>query len=344
MARDKARPRLTLGALAEAARVSKATASMVLNGRPGISTDTRQRVLAMAKELDYQPNRAAREVASGVATTLGIVLSPTQSEHELPNYYVAELLAGAEEEATARGYQLRVTVWQPEARRPPEDTGLAGMLYLGGSFDPAILTQTQLPSVLVGTFFPQWPFDAVLADNSRGAYLAVVHLMEVGGRRVAFVNGPPTTRTSELKMLGYREAIAEHGLVIDPALVRAGDFSVESGYSAVQDLLKHNAKPPDSLFVADDPMAIGAIHALQDEGLSVPDQVTVVGYGDSPAGSVLRPAMSTVRVFQRRMGSLGARQLIERLGGRETGSIRILVEPKLVVRESSQPTNRVLER
>jgi len=310
---------------------------MVINGRPGISEDTRQRVLAIAEELGYQPNRAAREIASGVATTLGIVLSPTQPEHEIPNYYVAELLAGAEEAARASGYHLRVAAWQPNMVRPPEDSGLAGILYLGGSFDPAVLTRTRLPSVLVGTFFPQWPFDAVLADNSRGAYLAVSHLIDIGRRRIAFVNGPARTRTSELKMLGYRDALAEHGLAIESELIRTGDFSVESGYSAVQDLLTHTRISPDAVFVADDPMAFGAVHALQDRGLSVPDEVSIVGYGDSPTGAVLRPALSTVRVFQRWMGSLGARRLIERLSGQETGSLRILVGPELIVRLSSQP-------
>lgn len=335
---DGKRTRLTLGELAEAAGVSKATASMVINGRPGISATTRARVLALADELGYYPNKAAIEVATGVTTTLGMILSPTQPEHEFPNYYVAELLAGAGEEASLRGYQLRVRAWQPGTDRPADNSGLAGVMYLGGSFDPAVLARTRLPSVLVGTFFPQWPFDAVLADNSRGAYLAVSHLINAGRRRVAFINGPRTTRTSELKMLGYREAIQEHGLASSPSMILAGDFSVESGYEAVRDLLRHNANPPDALFVADDPMAVGAVHALQDEGITIPEQVCVVGYGDSPAGALLRPALSTVRVFQRRMGMLGTRQLIGRLTGRELGNLRILVGPELVVRESSLPT------
>lgn len=323
--------RLTLTQVAAAAGVSKAAASYAMNGQPGVAEDTRQQVLAAAAELGYRPKRAAADRGT---TTIGAVLAPAVDNPETPNYYAAELLAGAEGEARRHDFQLQVQVWD---RTSPHlaDTGLAGLLYLGGTFPAWLLIRTPMPAVLVGTFFPQWPYDAVLADNSRGAYLATSHLLRRGQSRVGFINGPATTRTSELKLLGYREALAEADLTLDERRIRAADFSIDSGYRAAMDLFEHESPPPDALFVADDQIAIGVMQALADRGLAVPDDVAVIGYGDNPACAAVRPAMSTVRVFQQRMGGLGVRALIDRLGGRLHESVRILVGPEVVSRNSS---------
>jgi LacI family transcriptional regulator len=325
--------RVTLADLAAASGVSKATASLVLNDQPGVAQATREIILSVARDMGYRPNRAAQEVARGVTTTINVVLSPTQHQPELPNYYLMELLAGAEAESSQSGYQILVSTWDGNMSWAP-DLSAAGILYLGGSFPPSLLVKASLPAVLIGSAFPQWPYDAVLVDNSRGAYLAVDHLFTRGSRRIALINGPDSTRTSELKLLGYKEALLERQIPFDPALIRSGDFSINSGYWAAKELFS-GASQPDGLFVADDPMAIGALHALQDLGIEIPERVRVVGYGESPMGEVVRPSLTTIKVFQGRMGRLGMMRLIGHLRGELDTHVRILVGPELVMRSSS---------
>lgn len=325
-----------LADVALAAGVSKATASYVMNGKPGISEGTRERVLAAAAELGYKPaRRAGLPTGGGETGQIGVILSATLSTPDgHPNYYVAELLAGVEAEIGTQGFRLQATVWSGELPAMVRDRDVAGVLFLGGSFPVEVARQCELPAVLVGTSFPQWPYDSVLADNRQGAYLAVCHLIAQGRRRVALLNGPATTRTSESKLLGYRDALAEAGLPFDPTLVGAGDFSAESGSVEMARLLETH-RDVDAVFVADDPMAIGVLRAIEARGRAVPGDIAVMGYGDSPMGAVVTPALSTVRVFQRQLGTMGARRLLNRLNEEDHSPVQTLISPELVLRETT---------
>jgi DNA-binding LacI/PurR family transcriptional regulator len=300
-------------------------------------------VLQVAKDLGYVVrSRPATDSARDRATRIGAVLSPTVNTHgeplpeyvNNPNYYVGELLAAVQEEAEALDFQLDVAVWDGAPPAMVRDGDVAGLLFLGGSFPRDLEAGSPPHAVLVGTSLPHSRFDAVLADNRTGSYLAVEHLIERGSRRIALINGPDRTMTSENKRQGHREALTVHGLEAHDELVKVGDFTVATGYRLAQELLERDQRP-DAIFVADDPMAIGALQALADHGVRVPDDVAVVGYGDSAAGQFTRPALSTVRVFQRRMGVLGIRRLVECIRGEAEERVRILVSPTLVVRESS---------
>lgn len=326
--------RITLREVATAAGVSLATASYAINGKTAVSPATRERVLAAAKELGYRRTRIAREPGSRAMTRIGAVLSPTFVLTEEPNYYIAELLGGVQAEAAARRFQVEVRTWGDDDGAALADGGVAGILYLGGSFPSDLAAPQGIEAIVVGTMLPNSSIDAVLADNRVGAYAAVSHLIAQGKRRIGFINGPSRTLTSEEKLLGYREALYAHGIEPDSQLIRIGDFTIASGYRLTQDLLAVTSRP-DALFIADDPMAVGALHALEDVGVQVPREIAIVGYGDSPAGLYLRPTLSTVRVFQQRMGVLATRRLLDRLAGDAEEQVRILVSPSLVVRESS---------
>lgn len=288
---------------------------------------------AAAAHLGYSAHRAARQVATGQAATVGAVLSPTRHEGETPNYYVAELLAGVEDEARRRQLGVRVEMWDGSVPPMANDRSVDGLLYLGGAFDPATLARVELPAVLVGTSFSEVEIDAVLADNRRGTHLATSHLLAAGRQRPALLNGPHHAPTSDSKWLGFRDALKHRGLLPDGFEVVFADFTTEAGYEVARQLLAASA--PDGLVVGDDAIAAGALHAAQDLGIEVPAQLAIVGYGDSELGRMLRPALSSVRVFQRRMGCLAVSRLADRLRGRADGCIRILVGPELVVRESS---------
>jgi len=319
-----------------AAGVSKATASYALNGRPEVAEETRDRVLLAASDLDYHPNRAAREIATGSMADIGVVFSPTVHEDKASNYYLSELLIGVEEVLRASEFRLHFTVWHGKPPALTQDGTVSGLIYLGGSFPSDLASLSSAPAVLIGSSFAQWPYDAVLADNRRGAYLAVSHLAVTGRRNIGFINGPNSTQTSAVKRLGHEDAIIDNALEADERWIRNGDFTIESGRELARGMF---ATPPypDGLFIADDPMAIGVLKALADLGIRVPDDVAVVGYGNSPAASYSRPSLTSVRVFQQKMGNLGAGRLLDRLSRHVGEYIRILVAPEMAVRESSAP-------
>lgn len=325
--------RVSLTDVAVAAGVSKSAVSYALNGNGRVAEETRLRVREAAERLGYRPYLPARRMATGPSGALGAVLSPTRREGETPNYYVAELLDGAEQEARAGGLSLRVTMWAGEVPAMCADGTVDGLLYLGGAFDPGALALPSLPTVLVGTSFSQLACDAVLADNRRGMYLSTRHLLETGRRRPALLNGPDSAPTSDGKWLGFRDALHEAGLPAAAFPVVNADFSPDAGYEAARALLETGEV--DGLVTGDDAICVGALHAARDLGIAVPGRLALVGYGDSPTGAMLRPRLSSVRVFQRDMGALAVRRLLERLEGRTSEVVRILVGPELIVRESS---------
>lgn len=327
--RDGHRRPVTVEQVARAADVSKATASVALRGGRGVARETRERVLQVAHELGYtRPSESPARTVK-VAAVLATAPDPTGASQ----YYALELLAGAKDQLSQefQSVELQV-VSEMQVVGPQVANGLSGVLFFGGLFDPQLISGVAIPSVLVGTYFPQWPFDAVLADNSRGAYLATSALIDLGCHRVALLNGPPTTRTSGLKELGHREALAD--AAIDSALIESGEFGSESGYRLAERLLKR-APDVDGIVVADDLMAVGALNYVHDIGRNVPNDVAIIGFGDSPAAAMARPSLSSVRVFQRHMGALSASILARRIVGDKGPYTKTLVDPELMVRRSS---------
>lgn len=330
--RSSRRPRLE--DVGRAAGVSKTTVSYALNGGGGIAPETRERVLQVAAELGYRHrHRGAPPVPGG---TLGAILSPTRAEGETPNYYVAELLEGAEASARRAGFELQVAMWSGSLPEMAHSRNIQGLLFLGGRFPPQILRTLHKPTVIAGTFFPQLACDAVMADNRRAAYLATHHLLATGRSRIGLVNGPAHAATSDSKWLGYRDALRDAELDVNPSWVETADFLPTQGYEATRRLLEAD-DPPDALFVADDAIAVGVLEAAADLGLRVPEDLAVVGHGDSPMARMLRPELSSVRVFQRRMGGTATQRLLTLLRGGAESSVRMLLEPELVVRGSSAP-------
>jgi DNA-binding LacI/PurR family transcriptional regulator len=330
MQSEKPGPRL--GDVAREAGVSKSAASYVLNGRPGVSGATRTRVLEVAERIGYRHRGAGRGRPAG---TLGAVLSPTRRHGETPNYFVAELLAGAEREARRLGYELSIGWWDPERGTEPRP-GVRAVLFLGGAFEPDALARISTPAVVVGTTFPSLHLDAVLADNRRGLYLATTHLLDLGRRRLALLNGPARASTTSSKQLGFQDAFLERELAWEDRPMRRLAFSAEAGEEAALSLLR-SSSPPDGIVAGDDVIAIGALHAAARLGIRVPEELAIVGFGDSPAASLLRPSLSSVHVFLQEMGSLGVRRLVHRLqeDPKEGPRVQSLVAPELVVRRSS---------
>jgi LacI family transcriptional regulator len=290
--------------VAEEAGVSRTTVSLVLNDVPDahISTETRQRVLETARRLDYYPDAAARRLVSGMTRTIALVWhrgpDRTYRDAVLPG-----LLEGVTRAARHHGYHV---LFRPVELGEPNGsyTELArghhtdGLIFSGPRFDDPYLMDLHsdgFPVVLHGEL-PGSDLPSVDVDNVRGATTAVNHLLALGHRRIGMVTNAPTVYTaSQQRLEGYRRALERAGLTYDESLVSHGNFDEESGYAAAEALLALD-EPPTAVFIASDMVAIGALRALQEQGVSVPEEVALVGFDDITAARFLTPALTTIHV------------------------------------------------
>jgi len=337
---SKRRRRPTSADVASRAGVSRTTVSLVLNDRSeSIPETTRRRVLEAARELGYHPDHSARGLAGGRSQTLALVLRQT-AEQVAGDALLAETLRGLA--TAARSASFRVLV---EPLTPGETTygdlvrsGRAdGVVVSGPLFDDpelADLVAEGFPIVIQG-HLPGAAAPSVDVDNVASARLAVDHLLELGHRRIACITNAALTYTAAAdRLAGYREALATAGLAAAPELVEAGAFDAESGHRAMTRILERAR--PDAVFVASDVVALGAIGALREAGLRVPDDVSVVGFDDVPLAAYFDPPLTSIRVPAYDLGLAAGHALLDRIQGHEV-PLRTLLPTVLVARSSAIP-------
>lgn len=335
--------------VADLAGVSEATVSRVLNGIGPMKETTRQRVLAAAKELNYELNAIASSFARGRSGNLGVVLPHVPKVHLFSTFYFSEILSGIGEAVRAKGYGLLLLF-----RDPNEAFDYASLfrtqridacIVLGASAIAserdgiAAMAGQRLPFCVMDQRFDGLNVSTVAADHEQGSYEAVRHLLAQGYRRIGFLNGAPQYSNSEDRMAGYRRALAEDGIAYDPDIVYHGNYSRKSGRLAAPEIHAGLAKL-DALFVANDRMAIGVMQGMRELGSRFPDDLPIVGYDDSDAAPMTEPPLTTVKVPFYEMGRLAAERLLERLSGAdvEPFEFRDTLQTELKIRKSSART------
>lgn len=296
----------TLKDVAREACVSLASVSRALNGTGVVTESTRARVLEVAARLHYVPNSGAQSLMSRRTRIIGVLLPDLQGE------YFAELIRGIDTAARARGLHLLIS----NSHNGPDDFGAAlramfgrvdGLLVMAPSVDAQAIQerlQGSLPVVLISTADTDGSHSSVYVSNAASAYAMVKHLVACGHRRIAHVAGPMANVDARERLRGYRDALAQL-LPNVPEQVLHGDFTEESGYAAVQEMLS-GAQMPDAIFAANDMTAIGCLSALTQVGLRVPQDIAVAGFDDIPTSRFVSPPLTTVRV---RIADLGSRAL-----------------------------------
>ncbi|WP_018111852.1 LacI family DNA-binding transcriptional regulator [Thermus igniterrae] len=266
--------RLTIKEIAKAANVSVGTVSRALNGRPGVSPETRARVLEAVRALGFVPSVAARELV-GKSTTVGLLFAPGVRRY---TPYFALLLEALSEALWREG--LRVAEVPTDARGLPQEEALGYLLLGAHDHDPRLeaLRTRGTPFVLIGAYPGVfW----VAPDDRDGGYQATRHLLELGHREVAHLTGHPHHQAGRERLLGYKKALLEAGLTFRSELVLDGNFDALAAYRAVRRAWEGGLRFT-ALFAASDEMALGAWAALEDLGLRVPQEVSLVGYDDLP--------------------------------------------------------------
>jgi DNA-binding LacI/PurR family transcriptional regulator len=319
--------------VAKRAGVSRSTVSLILNDVPGMkfADDTRERVLKAAAELGYVPSAAARSLVSGEARTLGLIIC--RAEHLLVDAFIPQVLYGMNEVSRQYGYNVLVEGLE---NIPSDNTyfelirakRIDGLIVLNPSEH-----DTTLPK-LIQEGFPIVIFGRDIgADDFKGSQLATQHLLSLGHRRIAHITfAPEDSAAAKHRMAGYRQALQDAGITFDDALVRQGNYDAASGYAAMSALLEQTDF--SAVFASNDTVALGAMTAIQQRGLRIPEDIAVVGYDDIPIAAYMYPPLSTVRNFPVKEGKLATKLLIELIRGERTQKAPVVFETPLIIRES----------
>ncbi len=331
--------KLTLDEIAQRAGVSRTTASRVLNNRPNVRPEVRERVQQVIEETGYSPNPVARSLAIQHTHILGLVL-PRRSDTVFTDPYFPVLIQGIAQACNDHEYTLGLFLLQtPEEERKllpriAHKGLLDGLIIQVGEIGDQLiarLLEKNVPLVVAGRPAQEIPVSYIDVDNVAGAYQAVSHLIRLGHTRIGTITGALNTTAALDRRTGYEQALREHGLPLEDALVAPGNFNESSGYQAMQQLLPHR---PTAIFVASDVMVFGALRALSEAGLRVPEDMALVGYDDLPPAANAAPPLTTVHQPVLRFGEQAVEILLDIL---ENGSVpprRVILDTELIIRDS----------
>jgi LacI family transcriptional regulator, galactose operon repressor len=337
--------------VAKQSGVSVSTVSRVFNEYADVSPATRERVLAVARKLDYAPSAAARTLVKQQSQLIGVVLFTGYEHPDIHHPFFQEVLVGLKHGIGELGYDLLLfATEQPGSNhgrphsylRRARQHGVDGIVVMGvDRNDPEVekLVRSPVPVIAVDLDVSGDHTSYVASDNIGGARLAVRHLHGLGHTRIATIAGPAETKPGADRILGYRAEMNALGLEIHPGFVAEGDFYAESAESLMQSLLRRRI-PPTAVFAAADMMAVGAIRAIQAAGLSVPGDVAIVGFDDIRLAELLSPPLTTIRQDMVGIGLAAGRALVEQIENPDSTPPVLTLPVELVVRAScGSPAN-----
>ncbi len=335
--------RVTIREVAREAGVSVATVSRVLNDSGPASAETVRRIREVAARLRYTPNEAARSLIRSRTQTIGVLLP------DLHGAFFSEVIRGVDQRARQAGFHLLVSSFHDDPREME-----AALHAMRGRVDglvvmaPDVATRAllaelsnELVAVLLNPPTADGSCSSVHVDNVGGARAMVRHLVRLGRRRIAMITGEERNHDARERRRGYRAALRAARLPVLPELEAAGDFTEPSGYAAAQALLALR-KRPDAIFAANDAMAVGALSALRDAGVRVPEDVALVGFDDIPIARDLTPPLTSVHVDMEALGRRATELALAAIGAPDDKSAPRSPPPRSRRREEVVPTTLVV--
>jgi len=329
----------TIRDIARLSGFSRSTVSLVLNGDPRIKPSTRQKVWAVIQRVGYEPNCMARSLARRRSMITAVVV-PKISSHIFSDYYFSESMSGISDTLSAKGYRMIIEMVTENFLKDGmhlrlfRERQIDGMLLVGTLDTDEYVGQVLAgghTAVLVNSWRPGC--SCVVADNLGGAGSVMRHLCVLGHKRIGFIGGLNSTTVGLQRDEGYRRGLLDCGLPAVPSLVEYGDFSEQSGYEAAKKLLSKKNRPT-AVFACNDLMAIGCINCARDMGLTVPDDLAVVGADDIALASYFQPRLTTLHQPMYEIGCLATQVLLDRLAGVGEWPVKKVVLTELVIRDS----------
>ena len=336
MGRRNGSARPTILDVAERANVSKSLVSLVMRGSSNVSEGRREAVLKAARELGYRPNELARGLVQRRTRTIGVLLS------DLHNHFFAEAVEGIKDGVRTFGYGTLLDTGNRDPAREVEaiqnllERQTDGIVLLSPRISTDHLNEvaSSTPTVLLGRRVPDRALDCVVNDDFAGAAMAVEHLAGLGHRRIAHVSGGKGAGAAD-RLRGYERTMSRFGLERH-ALVAPGEYTEEGGYRGTRGLLAEKERPT-AVFAANDLAALGALTAFEEAGLSLPDDVSLIGYDNTYLAALGSISLTSIDQPRHEMGVLAARLLLERIESGRTETRLEVLKPSLVARSTSAP-------
>jgi LacI family transcriptional regulator len=330
-----ARRRATIKDVAEAAGVSRSTASRALTGRGYVAKAARERVLEAAEELRYVPDATARHLKQQVSLSIGVLVT------DLRNSFYARLAAGAGQAARSANYSMMLAEdggspkAQVEAAESFVALRVAGVVVTPVSADvTTYLSRHHVPVVEVDRQFAAGRCDAVMVDNRSAAQQMTRHLIGLGHRRIALFIDETAWTTGHDRQAGYHAALAEAGIPLDPNLVVASGWDVDEAHAAAVKLLRNDSRPT-AVFAANNVLAEGVWRAAYDLGLAIPGALSLVSFDDEPWMSLVTPGLTTVSQDEAALGETAVRRLVERINSPDAAPVTVMLSTRIVHRGST---------
>lgn len=336
----------TIQDIAKALNITASTVSRALNDHPKIKKATKDLVWNKANELHYQPNTIASSLRKGKANTIGMIV-PRVNRH-----FFSNLITGVESVLNPAGYNL--IICQSEEKYEKE---IANVNTLIASRVDGILISISLetkkfdhlrkalnnniPVVMYDRVSDELDVCKVENDDVSGAYELTKHLVEQGYRTMMWIGGSRSFNTYHNRFAGYKNALSEIGIDAEKYPIFEGDITLDAAYDYMKNFIEHH-QLPEVIFSASDYMAMGAIMAIQEKGLKIPEDVAISGYSNEPFAALINPKLTTVEQFSKEMGKATARLLLDEIesDSEETVPRKTILRPKLIVRESTIRNNK----
>ena len=333
---DPAKRTSTIKRVADRAGVSIATVSRTFADPPSVSDELRVRVHEAARALNYRASRAARTLRVGISQAVGVVIP------DLQNPFFTGVVRGIDLVLQAAGYTLLLSNADEDAARERriletlQAEGVAGIIFVPINGSRGMYRRSLAPpihTVAVDRLPSDLDADLVTVDNIEGTRTGVAHLLAIGHRDVALLNGPSRHSTAIEREQGYEQALGAAGLSVRSELVYRGDFREGGGYEGMKALLAMRRRPR-AVFVANNLMTLGALRALHEAGIRIPDEIALVGFDDVPWATSLNPPLTAVSQPSQEIGSAAADLLLDRLAQPERAVRHLILRTQLVVRAS----------
>ncbi len=334
----------TIKDIAKACNVSTATVSYVINGKNTLLPETRERVLRKMREMNYHPSAVARGLTNKRMNTLGVLFDNVGSEIAIWHPYTSGILQGVVAASAEAGYSVTLftELWQNAEKSLPKlrDQRTDGLLIVAPPADADILPSLQsagLKVVTVSSESAEFGMPSVDVDNAAGIRLAVRHLWELGHTRIAFLGGELNMFSAAIRLAAFKDAFQSEGIQAPAEYVASASYQDQEIAAMQTRQLLLLPAPPTAIVAGNDQIAVAAVKAAQNLGVAVPGQLSIVGFDDMPDAALMQPALTTIKQPFAEVGKAATRLLLQMLSGHLVPAERVLVEPQLVVRETTAP-------